>query len=91
MATDFYIGSAQFYFLFTIIRQNYNHLLVQVLLTDHSKELEQAKNHILEKEEVVLKLQEHLSKCQADLAEHENKLNDLLQVEVHYNFNYSKL
>jgi multidrug resistance efflux pump len=57
-----------------------------MLLAEHSKELEQAKNHILEKEKVVLKLEENLSKCQADLAERENKLNDFLQVEVRYNF-----
>ncbi|KAF3329142.1 nuclear-pore anchor isoform X2 [Carex littledalei] len=55
---------------------------IKGLLADHCKELEQAKNHILEKEEVVLKLEENLAKCQADLAERETKLNDVLQVEV---------
>jgi multidrug resistance efflux pump len=60
-------------------------------LTDHTKELEQAKNHILEKEEVVLKLEENLSKYQTDLAERENKLNDFLQVEVQCNFYYYRI
>lgn len=55
-------------------------------MADNCKELEQAKNNILEKEEVVLKLEENLAKCQADLAERENKLNDVLQMEVQYNF-----
>lgn len=55
-------------------------------MADNCKELEQAKNHILEKEEVVLKLEENLAKCQADLADRENKLNDVHQMEVQYNF-----
>ncbi|XP_078175227.1 nuclear pore anchor isoform X2 [Carex rostrata] len=54
---------------------------IKALLADNCKELEQAKNHILEKEEVVLKLEENLAKCQADLAERENKLKDVLQME----------
>ncbi|KAJ4756884.1 Nuclear-pore anchor [Rhynchospora pubera] len=62
------------------IKVEFHH--IKMLLDDNYKELEQAKNQILEKEQVVLKLEENLAKCQADLAVRENKLNEVLQVEA---------
>ncbi|KAJ3700618.1 hypothetical protein LUZ61_004323 [Rhynchospora tenuis] len=62
------------------IKDEFHH--IKVLLDNNYKELEQAKNQILEKEQLVLKLEENLAKCQADLAVRENKLNEVLQAEA---------
>lgn len=55
----------------------------QVLLREKETELELSKNLVSEKQELISKLEENLARCQSELAERENKLNDAFQVEVH--------
>ncbi|XP_020091201.1 nuclear-pore anchor isoform X3 [Ananas comosus] len=55
---------------------------IKVLLREKETELELTKNLVSEKQELISKLEENLARCQSELAERENKLNDAFQVEA---------